>query len=91
MPCAPVRAPAGRWAGNAWEGRSVNKVLFTMFLLGGVALAISGMRAAQPNSSGVSLFLSSSPADRALWMLVGGVLLAFVGLAGLWRGSRKIA
>jgi hypothetical protein len=69
----------------------VTKVFFAVFLLGGVALAISGMRAAQPSPSDISLFLSGSIADRALWMLVGGVLLSFVGLAGLWRGSRKIA
>ena len=39
-------------------------------------------------SSDISRFFTGSPTDKALWILVGGVVVIIVGLAGLLRGSK---
>ena len=32
---------------------------------------------------------TGNPTDRAMWMLIGGAILAVMGLVGLLRGSRR--
>jgi uncharacterized protein DUF3185 len=55
-------------------------------LLAGGILIIFGVSAAQSFSSDISRFFTGSPTDKAIWMLVGGVVAAIVGVVGLWRG-----
>jgi Protein of unknown function (DUF3185) len=31
-------------------------------------------------------FFTGSPTDKAIWMLIGGVVLSIVGVVGLLRG-----
>ena len=38
--------------------------------------------------SDVSRFFTGSPTDKAIWMLIGGIVAAVVGLAGTFRGSK---
>jgi hypothetical protein len=42
--------------------------------------------AAQSFSSDISRFFTGSPTDKAIWMLIGGVVLSIVGVVGLLRG-----
>jgi hypothetical protein len=49
---------------------------------------IFGFNATHSFGSDVSKFFTGSPTDKAVWMLVGGIVLAGLGLAGVVRGSR---
>jgi hypothetical protein len=67
----------------------MNKAFSLALLVGGVALVIFGIGAAQSLASSFSRFFTGSPTDKAIWMLVGGTVLFLVGLAGLFRGSKS--
>ena len=67
------------------------KAIALALLAGGVALVIFGVRASQSFGSDISRFFTGAPTDRAIWMLVGGVAVCIVGLAGLMRGSKATA
>jgi hypothetical protein len=59
-------------------------------LAGGILLIIFGVSAAKSFSSDISRFFTGSPTDKAIWMLVGGVVASIVGVVGLWRRSKCI-
>jgi Protein of unknown function (DUF3185) len=65
------------------------KPLLFAVLAGGILLLIFGISAYNSSSSDISRFLSGSATDKSLWMLVGGIALTVLGLAGLLRGSKK--
>lgn len=67
----------------------MNKIVSLALLAGGIVLIIFGVNAMNSFSSDVSRFFTGSPTDRAVWMLIGGILAAVVGLAGTLRGSRQ--
>jgi uncharacterized membrane protein YidH (DUF202 family) len=66
----------------------MNKIVSLALLVGGVVLIIIGVNATNSFSSDVSRFFTGSPTDKAVWMLIGGILAAVVGLAGTVRGSK---
>jgi len=66
----------------------VNKILFPALLVGGVVLMIIGINATNSFSSDVSRFFTGSPTDKAVWMLIGGIIAVTVGLIGSFRGSK---
>jgi uncharacterized membrane protein YidH (DUF202 family) len=66
----------------------MNKAVSLALLAGGVLLVIFGVRASESFSSDVSRFFTGSPTDKAIWMLIVGVVLAIIGLVGLLRGSK---
>lgn len=66
----------------------MNKILSLAFLVGGVVLIIVGVNAMNSFSSDVSRFFTGSPTDKAVWMLIGGVVAASVGAAGTFRGAK---
>jgi hypothetical protein len=39
-------------------------------------------------SSDVSRFFTGSPTDKAVWMLIGGIVAAVIGLVGVARSGR---
>jgi uncharacterized membrane protein YidH (DUF202 family) len=67
----------------------MNKIVSLALLAGGVVLIILGINATNSFSSDVSRFFTGSPTDKAVWMLIGGVLAAVIGLAGTLRGSKQ--
>jgi hypothetical protein len=67
----------------------MNKIASLALLIGGVVLIIIGINATNSFSSDVSRFFTGSPTDKAVWMLIGGILAAVVGLAGTLRGSKQ--
>ena len=67
----------------------MNKMISIGLLVGGVVLIIFGVQAMNSFSSDVSKFFTGSPTDKAVWMLVCGVVAAAIGLMGTWRGSTK--
>ena len=65
-------------------------MLSLALLAGGVVLIIFGISAADSFNSQVSEFFTGSPTDKAIWMLVIGIVLAIAGLGGtVFGGSRK--
>jgi len=42
--------------------------------------------AATSLTSDISRFFTGSPTDKAIWMLIGGVVASAIGLVGLLRG-----
>ena len=59
----------------------MNKIISLALLAGGVVLIVIGINATNSFSSDVSRFFTGSPTDKAVWMLLGGVVAAVVGLA----------
>lgn len=66
----------------------MNRGIAIALLAGGIVLAIFGISAADSFSSDVSRFFTGHPTDKAMWMLIGGVAAAVVGLVGLLRHSK---
>jgi uncharacterized membrane protein YidH (DUF202 family) len=67
----------------------MNKIVSLALLVGGVALMIIGINATNSFSSDMSRFFTGSPTDKAIWMLIGGIVAAVVGLMGMLRGSKQ--
>jgi hypothetical protein len=67
----------------------MNKVVSLVILAGGIVLVTYGVAASESLSSDISRFFTGSPTDKAIWMLIGGVVAIIIGLAGLFRGSKK--
>jgi hypothetical protein len=66
----------------------MNKIVSLALLVGGVVLIIAGINASNSFSSDVSRFFTGSPTDKAIWMLIGGIVAAVIGLTGTLRGTR---
>jgi len=58
----------------------MNKAISLAVLVGGVVLMIFGINATNSFGSDVSRFFTGSPTDKAIWMLIGGIVAAVVGL-----------
>lgn len=67
----------------------MNKITSIVLLVVGIALVIFGVGASNSLSSDVSTFFTGLPTDKAVWMLVGGGVLAIVGLFGTMRRPRQ--
>ena len=61
------------------------QIISIALLIGGIVLIIFGINAAESFSSDVSRFFTGSPTDRAIWMIIGGIVLTVVGLFGTLR------
>jgi hypothetical protein len=68
------------------KGKHMTKAVSFALLAGGVLLIVFGVMASTSFSSDISRFFTGSPTDKAIWMLVGGVVASIVGAVGLLRG-----
>ena len=66
----------------------MNKAVSLALLAGGIVLIGIGVNATNSFSSDVSRFFTGSPTDKAVWMLIGGIVAAVAGLFGMMRSSR---
>jgi len=66
----------------------MNKAVSLAILAGGILVMIFGISAMNSAGSDISRFFTGAPTDRAIWLLVGGLVASVTGLAGLLRGSR---
>jgi len=66
----------------------MNKALSIALLAGGIVLIVIGANATKSFSSDVSRFFTGSPTDKAVWMLIGGIVAASIGLFGTMRGGK---
>jgi len=67
----------------------MNKIIAIALLVGGIILAILGIQSMHSFSSDFSRFFTGSPTDKAVWMLLGGVVAAVIGLTMTVRGSNR--
>lgn len=67
----------------------MKKIVALALFAGGILLTIFGVSAMNSASSDLSRFFTGAPTDRAIWMLVGGIVMLVAGLAGLLSVSRK--
>jgi len=67
----------------------MNRIISLALLVGGVVLVALGVNAMNSFSSDVSRFFTGSPTDKAVWMLIGGVVAAVVGLALTLRDWKR--
>lgn len=67
----------------------MNKIFSIAILIGGIALIVVGINATNSFSSDVSRFFTGSPTDKAVWMLIGGIVAALIGFTTLMRNSKQ--
>jgi hypothetical protein len=58
----------------------MNKPLGIALLVVGVVLIVFGISASDSFGSDVSRFFTGTPTDRSMWLLLGGIVAAIVGL-----------
>jgi hypothetical protein len=67
----------------------MNKPVSLVLLIGGIVLIIFGISASDSVGSSFSRIFTGAPTDRTIWLLVGGIVAAIVGLFGVMRSSRS--
>jgi len=67
----------------------MNKLVSPVLLVGGVVLIVIGINATNSFSSDVSRFFTGSPTDKAIWMFIGGIIAAILGLMGTLRSWKR--
>ena len=68
----------------------MNRILGLALLVVGIVLLGFGISASESVGSDISRFFSGKPTDKAIWMLLSGVLCTVVG-AGSMMFSRHAA
>jgi Protein of unknown function (DUF3185) len=68
----------------------MNKLIYVALLAGGIVLIVMGVNATNSFSSDVSRFFTGSPTDKAVWMVIGGVVASLAGLTMLWRNPKHV-
>ncbi|MDD5347889.1 MAG: DUF3185 family protein [Candidatus Omnitrophica bacterium] len=63
----------------------MNKGVSVALLAVGIVLLAFGFNAYHSASSDVSRFFTGAPTDKALWLLIGGLVAGIVGILGLVR------
>jgi hypothetical protein len=67
----------------------MDKTISLAMLAGGILLVIFGVNASNSFSSDISRVFTDAPTDKAIWMLVGGIVVTVIGAMGLLRGSKS--
>jgi len=67
----------------------MNRMLSLALLIVGCVLIVYGVSASQSFGSDVSRFFTGSPTDKTMWLLIGGVVAAIIGIGGMLRGGHR--
>jgi hypothetical protein len=67
----------------------MNKPVSLALLVGGVILIIYGLSASDSVGSSFSRLFTGAPTDKTIWLLLGGLVIAAVGLTGMLRGAKS--
>jgi hypothetical protein len=59
---------------------NMNKAFGIALLAAGVVLLVMGFNASDSFASDVSRFFTGSPTDKAVWLILGGIVAGIVGL-----------
>ena len=66
----------------------MNRGISIVILAVGVLLIVFGITATDSFSSDVSRFFTGSPTNKAIWLLIAGVVVSVVGAMGLGGSNR---
>ena len=66
----------------------MKNILGLILIIAGVALLIFGFNASESLSSSFSRFFKGTPSDKAIWLIIGGIVAVGIGSALSWRSSR---
>jgi hypothetical protein len=66
----------------------MNRLLSIAILVIGIILIVYGINATNSIGSEFSKLFTGSPTDKAMWMLIGGVIVAAIGAGGALRSSK---
>jgi hypothetical protein len=67
----------------------MQKSISLAILVGGIMLLLFGVSELNSLTSSISRIFNGAPSDRAVWMMIGGVMMTVTGAAGLGFASRK--
>jgi len=67
----------------------MSKAVSLAVLAGGIILLIFGINEYNSTGSEISRFFTGSTTDRAMWLLIGGVILTVLGGGGILFMSKK--
>ncbi len=63
----------------------MNKIISIILLVAGIIMIVFGFQASDSIGSSFSRLFTGTPTDKAVWLLIGGAVLAVVGLVGVLR------
>jgi len=66
----------------------MNRIISLGLLIAGIVLVIYGLAAQDSIGSSFSRFFTGSPTDKTMWLLVGGIVCAVIGAAGVTRSAK---
>ena len=66
----------------------MNKLIHLVLLSAGVALIVYGIQATESIGSDISRLFNGAPTNKAIWLLLGGLLVAAVGATGLLHRAK---
>ncbi|HEY1791477.1 MAG TPA: DUF3185 family protein [Opitutaceae bacterium] len=64
----------------------MNRIISLILLVVGIILIVYGADAAHSTASSISRTFTGAPTNKAVWLLVAGVIVGLVGLFGVFRG-----
>lgn len=67
----------------------MNKIMSLAILVIGIVLIVYGVSASKSFSSDFSRFFTGSPTDKTMWLMIGGIVAAIIGIGGLLHGQTK--
>lgn len=65
----------------------MNRAIGLALLVAGIVVLIFGIQASQSFTSSVSQTFTGAPTNRSIWMIVGGLVAAIVGIVLTFRGG----
>ncbi len=68
----------------------MRQLISLALLVGGVVLFLYGLSESHSLFSDFSRLFTGSPTDKAIWLVVGGIVAAVVGAAGLLREKQSL-
>ena len=66
----------------------MNRIFSAILLVAGLALVGFGYRASESVTGESSQALTGTPTQAAMVLMIGGALVALIGLVGVFRGPR---
>jgi len=67
----------------------MNKAFSIALLVAGIVLTIFGVNAANSVGSSFTRAFTGNPTNHSMWLLIGGIAMAIVGLVLTLRGTKN--
>jgi hypothetical protein len=67
----------------------MNRIIALLFLSVGIVCTLYGISSSDSISSTFSRFLTGTPTDQTIWLLLGGIVAILVGVGGILRSGKS--